>query len=104
MQSPPLSASERNEVLRRQAFKCDQCQTDLEPVGSAPPHFYRKGPAPTVRAPPTTNVVALCPGCHAKSNPEPSRLSEEKKRRLRDNEPPRTPKKFVKSGFDTRKF
>lgn len=104
MQSPPLSASEREEVLRRQAFKCDQCQTDLEPIGSTPPHFYRKGPAPAKRAPATTNVVALCPDCHAKSNPQASRSSEEMKRRQRDNEPTRTAKKFVKSGFDTRKF
>jgi 5-methylcytosine-specific restriction endonuclease McrA len=102
VQSPPLSASEKNEVLRRQAFKCDQCQTDLEPIGSAPPHFYRKSPA-LKGAPATSNVVALCPDCHAKSSPEPSKSTEEK-RRQRDSEPARTAKKFVKSGFDTRKF
>jgi len=104
VQTTPLSSSEKTEVLRRQAFKCNQCQTDLEPVGSAPPHFYQTAPAPTKGASATSNIVALCPSCHAKSNPGPARSAEAKKRRQRESEPARTAKKFVKSGFDTRKF
>ena len=104
MQSAPLTPSEKTEVLRRQAFKCNECQTDLEPIGSAPPHFSHTGPAATRGASATTNVVALCPTCHAKSNPEAARPSEAEKRRQRESEPARSPKKFVKSGFDTRKF
>jgi 5-methylcytosine-specific restriction endonuclease McrA len=104
VQSAPLTSSEKTEVLRRQAFKCNQCQADLEPIGSSPAHFYRTGMASAKGASATANVVALCPSCLAKSDPEPEKSSEAKKRRQRDSEPARTAKKFVKTGFDTRKF
>jgi 5-methylcytosine-specific restriction endonuclease McrA len=99
----PLTTSQKSEVLRRQAFKCAQCQTDLEPVGREPPHFELVAPVAAKGASGTTNFVALCPACHAKSGYDPARVSDEKKRQ-RDSGPARSSKKFVKSGFDTRKF
>jgi 5-methylcytosine-specific restriction endonuclease McrA len=105
VQRVPLSPSQKTEVLRRQAFKCDQCQTDLEPIGRAPPHYEYTGPVSTKGASATANVVALCPNCNAiKSNPDAAGLSEAKKRRHREPEPARGGKKFVKSGFDNKKF
>ncbi len=105
MQGAPLSSSQKTEVLRRQAFKCNQCQADLEPIGRAPPHFDYTGPVPAKGASPTANVVALCHDCHAtRSNPEASGISDAKKRRQRESEPARKGKKFVKSGFDNKKF
>ena len=104
MQQPLLSSSQKNEVLRRQAFKCIQCQTDLEPVGREPPHFELITPLAAGGESGTSNFRALCPACHAmKSNP-PAKASEEKNRRQRNSGPARSAKKFVKSGFDTRKF
>jgi 5-methylcytosine-specific restriction endonuclease McrA len=100
----PLSSSQKSEVLRRQAFKCAQCQTDLEPVGREPPHFELVTAAAGKGAPGTANFQALCPACHAKSSSETTRVSDEKKRRQRDSGPAQSAKKFVKSGFDTRKF
>jgi hypothetical protein len=96
-----LSSSQKSEVLRRQAFKCAQCQTDLEPVGREPPHFE---PVASKGASGTSNFQALCPACHAKSGFEPAKGSEEGKRRQRDSGPARSTKKFVKTGFDPRKF
>jgi 5-methylcytosine-specific restriction endonuclease McrA len=105
VQQPLLSSSQKNEILRRQAFKCIQCQTDLEPVGREPPHFELITPLAAGGASGTTNFRALCPACHAmKSSAHPEKASEEKKRRQRDSGPARSAKKFVKSGFDTRKF
>jgi 5-methylcytosine-specific restriction endonuclease McrA len=103
VQQPLLSSSQKDEVLRRQAFKCAQCQTDLEPVGREPPHFESTTPLAAGGASGTANFRALCPACHAESNPHPEKASEEK-RRQRNPGPARTAKKFVKSGFDTRKF
>jgi len=100
----PLSSSQKSEVLRRQAFKCVQCQIDLEPVGREPPHFELMAPSASKSASGTTSFQALCPACHAKSGSEPTKVSEERKRRQRDSGPARSAKKFVKSGFDTRKF
>jgi cytochrome c5 len=99
----PLSSSQKSEVLRRQAFKCAQCQTDLEPVGREPAHFELVSPLASKGVPGTTSFRALCPACHAKSSAEP-KVSEERKLRPRDSGPARSAKKFVKSGFDTRKF
>jgi hypothetical protein len=99
----PLTSSEKSEVLRRQAFKCAQCQTDLEPVGREPPHFELVSPVASKGASGTTGFRALCSACHAKSSSEP-KVSEERKRRQRDPGLARSTKKFVKSGFDTRKF
>jgi 5-methylcytosine-specific restriction endonuclease McrA len=104
MKQAPLSSSEKSEVLRRQAFKCVQCQTDLEPVGREPPHFELVAPVAAKGASGKTNFQALCPACHAKSSSELTKASEEKRRRQRDSGPARSAKKFVKSGFDTRKF
>jgi 5-methylcytosine-specific restriction endonuclease McrA len=105
VQSAPLTSSEKTEVLRRQAFKCNRCQADLEPIGRTPAHFFRSGPPPPAKgAPATANVVALCPSCRAKSDSDQDKHSEAKKKRQRDSEPARTAKKFVKTGFDTRKF
>jgi len=102
---PLLTSSQKNEILRRQAFKCVQCQTDLEPVGREPPHFEQTTPLATVVARGTANFRALCPACHAtKASSDPEKASEEMKRRQRDSGPARSAKKFVKSGFDTRKF
>ena len=39
-----------------------------------------------------------------KSSSDAEKASEERKRRQRDSGPARSAKKFVKSGFDTRKF
>jgi len=100
----PLSSSQKREVLRRQAFKCVQCQTDLEPIGKEPPHFELVAPVAAKGASDTANFQALCPACHAKSSSEPAKVSEDKKRLQRDSGPARSAKKFVKSGFDTRKF
>jgi 5-methylcytosine-specific restriction endonuclease McrA len=100
----PLSSSEKMEILRRQAFKCVQCQKDLEPVGREPPHFELVTPVNAKGASGTANFQALCPACHAKSSLGPANASEEKKRRQRDSGQARSAKKFVKSGFDTRKF
>jgi len=104
VQQPLLSSSQKSEVLRRQAFECAQCQTDLEPVGREPPHFEQTTPSAAGGASGTANFRALCPACHAKSSPSPEKASEERKRRQRDSGPARGTKKFVKSGFDTRKF
>jgi len=105
VQQPLLSPSQKSEILRRQAFKCVQCQTDLEPVGREPPHFELITALAAGGASGTANFRALCPACHAtKSSPDPEKASEERKRRQRDSRPARTGKKFVKSGFDTRKF
>jgi len=102
--SVPLSSSEKTQILSRQAFKCNQCQTDLEPIGSAQPFFDRTGPIVTKGSPQTSNIVALCPACYAKSKAEPSRTDDGKKRRQRESGPARGAKRFVKTGFDTRKF
>jgi len=105
VQQPLLSSSQKSEVLRRQAFKCAQCQTDLEPVGREPPHFELMAPLAAGGASGTTNFRALCPACHAmEPSSDHEKASEERKRRLRDSGPARSAKKFVKSGFDTRKF
>jgi 5-methylcytosine-specific restriction endonuclease McrA len=104
VKQPSLTSSQKSEVLRRQAFKCAQCQTDLEPVGREPAHFAMVPPVAAKGGSGTTNFLALCPACHAKSDYEPTRVSDEKKRRQRDSGPARSSKKFVKSGFDTRKF
>jgi 5-methylcytosine-specific restriction endonuclease McrA len=100
----PLSSSQKSDVLRRQAFKCAQCQTDLEPVGREPPHFVLVAPVDAKGESGTASFQALCPACHAKSSSEPAKVSEERKRRQRDSGPARSAKRFVKSGFDTRKF
>ncbi len=99
-----MSSSQKNEVLMRQAFKCVQCQTDLEPVGRETPRFEQVAPSAEGAASGTANFRALCPACHAKSSSNPAKVSEEGKRRQRDSGPARSTKKFVKSGFDTRKF
>jgi cytochrome c5 len=100
----PLTSSQKSEVLRRQAFKCAQCQTDLEPVGREPPHFELVASVAAKSASGTATFQALCSACHAKSGSESTKVSEERKRRQRDSGPVRSAKKFVKSGFDTRKF
>ena len=102
MHAVPLSSSQKTEVLRRQAFKCDQCQTDLEPVGSAPPHFAHILAEAVKGASGTMNVRALCPSCQAKSGSEGGKASDEKKRRQRESN--RTAKRFIKSGYDMKKF
>jgi len=105
MQTAPLSSSQKTEILRRQAFKCSRCQKDLEPVGSAPPHFEQSSPESTKETSATSNFRALCPACHAmKSSSDSDKASDSKKRRQRESEPSRSAKRFVKSGFDTRKF
>src|SRR5450759_3529017 len=101
----PLSSSQKSEVLRRQAFECANCQTDLEPVGKAPPHFELITPSASKGASSTSNFEALCPTCHAmRSGSGVAKSSEDSKRRQRESGPARSTKKFVKSGFDTRKF
>jgi len=104
VQNAPLTSSQRTEILRRQAFKCVQCQTDLEPVGSAPAHFEQVKPQAMKGASSTANYQALCPACHAKSDSESAKASDEKRRRSRKSSDARGATKFVKSGFDTRKF
>jgi len=104
VQQPLLSSSQKNEVLRRQAFKCAQCETDLEPVGRETPRIEEVAPSAVGGAPGTANFRALCPACHAKSSSGPEKASEERKRSQRDSGPARSAKKFVKTGFDTRKF
>ena len=104
MKQAPLSSSEKSEILRRQAFKCVHCQTDLEPVGREPPLFELVAPVAAKVASGKASFQALCPACHAKSSSEPTKPSEERKRLQRDSGPARSTKKFVKSGFDTRKF
>ncbi len=105
MQTSSLTSSRKTEILRRQAFKCDKCQTDLEPVGRAPPHFEQTAAAPNRGASPTSNFRALCPACHAtKSGADADKASDSEKRRQRKPEPGRSPTKFEKSGFDAKKF
>ena len=105
MQTAPLSSSQKTEVLRRQAFKCNQCQTDLEPVGRAPPYFEQIKNEAMKGTSTATNFQALCPACHAmKSTPDSGKSSDEKKRHQRESDPNRSAKKFVKSGFDAKKF
>ena len=58
MQAAPLSSSQKTEILRRQAFKCNQCQTDLEPVGRTPPHFAPTGQPVARGASAITNIVS----------------------------------------------
>jgi 5-methylcytosine-specific restriction endonuclease McrA len=104
MQTGPLSNSQKSEILRRQAFECDQCHTDLEPVGRAPPHFVHEGASAAKGASATANVRALCPACHSmKSGSEGPRVSEAR-RRARDSGSDRKAEKFVKTGFDNKKF
>jgi len=103
MQTASLSSSQKTEILRRQAFKCAQCQTDLEPVGRAPPHFEQTAPEAKKGASPTSNFRAFCPSCHAvKSDSGKTSISD--KRSQRNSEPARSRTKFVKSGFDAKKF
>jgi cytochrome c5 len=104
VQQPILSSSQKDEVLRRQAFKCAQCETDLEPVGRETPRFERVATTAAGGAPGTASFRALCSACHAKSSSNPEKASEERTRSQRDTAPARSTKKFVKSGFDTRKF
>jgi 5-methylcytosine-specific restriction endonuclease McrA len=105
VQTGPLSASQKSEILRRQAFECDQCQTDLEPVGKAPPRFVHEGAPPPNGASATADVRALCPDCHSmRSSNEGAKASDARRRRARGSEPDRKPQKFVKSGFDNKKF
>ena len=105
MQTAPLTSSQKTEILRRQAFECEQCQTDLEPVGRSPPHFEQTAPEPKKGASATSNFRALCPACHAiKSRSESGKASESEKRRQRKSEPGEGATKFVKTGFDAQKF
>jgi 5-methylcytosine-specific restriction endonuclease McrA len=105
VQTGTLSASQKGEILRRQAFKCDQCQTDLEPVGRAPPHFVHEGASTAKGASGTANVRALCPDCHSKkSSSEGAKGSDAKRRRARESDSNRKAEKFVKTGFDNKKF
>jgi len=89
----------------RQAFKCNQCQADLEPLGRAPPHFVRED-APTAKgSSATANARALCPDCHSmKSSSEGASASDARKRRARESGSDRKAEKFVKTGFDNKKF
>ncbi len=103
MQTASLSSSQKTEILRRQAFKCDQCQADLEPVGRAPPHFEQTAPEPKKGASPTSNFRALCPSCRALKSDSDKAMDSEK-RRQRKSEPGRSATKFVKTGFDAKKF
>ena len=104
VQTGTLSPSQKSEILRRQAFKCYQCQTDLEPVGRAPPHFVRGGESAAKGASATADVRALCPDCHStKSNSEGAKDSEAR-RLARDSGSDRKGEKFVKTGFDNKKF
>jgi hypothetical protein len=104
VQQAPLSSTQKTEILRRQAFKCNECQTDLEPIGSAPAHFEQTSAEVAKGASITSNFRALCPACHAASSSELAKTAEAKNRRLRESGPSRTAKKFVKKGIDTRKF
>lgn len=104
MQAAPLSSSQKTEILRRQAFKCNQCQTDLEPVGRTPPHFAPTGQPVARGASAITNIVALCPDCHAKSTPSRPKNADENRRLQRDSGPAQKGKRFVRSGFDNKKF
>ena len=104
MQTGALTASEKSEVLRRQAFKCDQCQTDLEPVGRAPARFVREGASTAKGGSATANVRALCPDCHSKSSTEGAKASDARRRRAREPGSDRKAEKFVKTGFDNKKF
>jgi hypothetical protein len=105
MQAAPLSPSQKTEILRRQAFKCDSCQADLEPAGRAPPHFERASPEAAKGASATSNLRALCPACHSMGKgPRPESASDQRRRRQRESETGRGATKFVKSGVDTRKF
>jgi hypothetical protein len=100
-----LSSSQKTEILRRQAFGCAKCQKDLEPIGNAPAHFEQITALAAKGPPAAEDFQALCPECHAlRSGSESARTSEEEKRRLRESGRPRSTKKFVKSGIDTRKF
>ena len=104
MQRTPLTSAQKNEVLRRQAFKCGQCGTDLEPIGRARRQFGDTGWKATKGFDRTRNAMALCPECHAKSGPAPADTSDAKKRRQRESQPTQKGKRFVKSGFDNKKF
>ena len=104
MQTGTLSPSQKGEILRRQAFKCDQCQTDLEPVGRAPPHFVHEGASAAKGASATANVRALCPDCHSMKSSSEGAKASEGRRRGRDSGPDRKGEKFVKTGFDNKKF
>jgi len=105
MQTAPLTPSQKTEILRRQAFKCNQCQTDLEPIGSAPPHFEQIGQNDTKGSSPTSNFRAFCPACHAmKAGSDSDKTSDPRKRRQGETRPSKGAMKFVKSGIDTRKF
>jgi len=104
MQTGPLSNSQKIEVLRRQAFKCYQCQTDLEPVGRAPPHFVHEGESAAKGASATADVRALCPDCHSTKSSSEGAKASEARRRARDSGSDRKAEKFVKTGFDNKKF
>lgn len=102
MQQTPLTTSQKGLVLRRQAFKCFQCQADLEPAGSAPPHFEVAGPVSKGAAAGPADVRAFCPTCRIKSGS--GKAQEEKRERERGTFTTRSGTKLVKNGFDTRKF
>src|SRR5438445_5915241 len=105
MPTGPLSPSQKTEVLRRQAFECDRCHTDLEPVGRAPPHFVHEVASTTKDASATANVRALCPTCHSTiSSSEAPKAPDAGKRRARESGSNRKAEKFVKTGFDNKKF
>ena len=103
MQQAPLSSSQKDEILRRQAFECSECQTDLEPVGKAPAHFELVK-ALSKDPPSAASFQALCPACYAKSGANPGKASNEQKRRQDRPGLSRSTTKFVKTGIDTRKF
>lgn len=104
MEMAALSPSQKTEVLRRQAFECAQCQTDLEPVGKAPPHFSHIGEQDKKGSSVTSDVRALCPSCHAMRPATHDKAPAEKERRQREAGSNRNAKKLVKSGFDMKKF
>jgi 5-methylcytosine-specific restriction endonuclease McrA len=103
VQRASLSSSQRDEILRRQAFQCTECRTDLEPVGKAPAHFEPVNPS-SKHPSSAASFQALCPACYAKSGANPGKASDEQKRRQDRPGLSRSTTKFVKTGIDTRKF